>query len=238
MHNRIKYFQRVHDDIAELRLVFAHAYEEAHTLYANADRKRDARITVFAKFLNVSFSAEIGLSLFVTQLLDPKNFSKIIVVEMTDKEKRHYQDEFQQFLKMAMVNAFFSSLESSFQTFVKIADPKFSPKDKGFKQIYQHTLKELNLQQYTPLTELLRLTRNTMHTNGYHLEKDQTIIYNDKTYAFIKNKPANFLTWSFIAVFMYDIREMLLAIIKSKPFADTEHIDDPFIGFDWPDTLD
>jgi hypothetical protein len=239
MVDRLRYFQQAHNDIAYLRTAFYEAYLESRALYPKVERLTDGRITVFAKCFNVSMSAEIGLALHVSQVLDIENFKKLLPAgELRVKDKRHIQDEFQQFLKMSMANAFFASLDSSFRTFVKVADPKFTTIDDNFTNLYRHTLKELNLKEHLPALDLFRLIRNTFHTNGYHNAKNQTVKYNGKTYEFIRGKTINISTWSFFAVLLYDIRQMLLAVIKSKPFTEAARVDDPFLGFEWPATPD
>lgn len=237
MTERLRYFQRAHSDTVHLRIAFADAYYRAISLYPNAARSSDARITVFAKCLNVSMCAELGLSLFLSQLLKPENFSLHVVANLKDNEKRHVQDEFQQFLKMATVNLFYASIDSSFRTFVKVADPAFRVTKDGFKNNYEHTLKELGIKKGKSALDMLRLSRNTLHTNGYHNASTETIIFHGKKYTFTNGQPMKFLTWSFIAILMYDIRNVLLEIINSKRFANAKQIEDRFIADAWPQTL-
>jgi hypothetical protein len=97
------------------------------------------------------------------------------------------------------------------------------------RNLYDHTLVELGLGEYRPALDLLRLCRNTLHTNGYHNAKNETITYNSKEYHFIRGQMPQYFEWSFLAVLLYDIRVMLLKIVKTQPFANADRIDDPFI---------
>lgn len=62
------------------------------------------------------------------------------------------------------------------------------------QQLYQKVFKSSNLRQFEPLFDVLRLTRNTLHTNGLFFEskKDRTISYENFQFNFQVGKP---LTW-------------------------------------------
>jgi hypothetical protein len=69
------------------------------------------------------------------------------------------------------------------------------------KGVYAHLLKVVGKQQYEPLFDILRLTRNTIHNNGYHLSKrqiDETIQYDGRTFAFRHAKPITHADEEFI----------------------------------------
>lgn len=69
------------------------------------------------------------------------------------------------------------------------------------KNIYAHVLKVVGKQQYEPLFDILRLTRNTIHNNGYHFSKrhiDETIQYDGRTFAFRHAKPITHADEEFI----------------------------------------
>jgi len=231
MFDRVSYFRRSHTDIQHLNRAFVDAQREARALYPNAVREKDARITVFAKCINVALCADFGLGFYLFQMLDERRFSQILRSEepLTREQKIAIQDEFQQFIKMGMINFFHSSLESSFRTFVKVADPKFKATDDSFKNLYEHTLKRLRLsKKYKPALDMLRLCRNTLHTNGYHNAQNETVHFHGKKYHFVRGEMQDYFEWSFIVLVMYDIRQMLLEIVKSKPFASAQHIEDPY----------
>lgn len=123
-----------HHDIQQLNRAFVDAQNEVRALYQNAVREKDARITIFAKCINVVMCADFGLGFFNAQMLNKERFKEILRTPLTDKQKIAIQDEFQQFIKMGMINFFHASLESSFRTFVTIADPNFTKTDDSFKK--------------------------------------------------------------------------------------------------------
>ena len=69
------------------------------------------------------------------------------------------------------------------------------------KSVYAHLLKVVGRQQYEPLFDILRLTRNTIHNNGYHFSNgkiDKTIQYDGRTFSFLHAKPITHADEEFI----------------------------------------
>jgi hypothetical protein len=231
MIDRVAYFRQALRDIQHINREFVRAQNEARALYPNAIREKDARITVFAKCINTILSAEFGLGFYLSQMLDQRRFAQIIRAEepLTREQTITIQDQFQQFIKMAMINFFYASLDSSFRTFVKVADPKFTVSDENFRNLYEHTLKKLRLnKKYKPALDMLRLCRNTQHTNGYHNAENETVYFHGKHYRFVRGEMQDFFEWPFLIIIMYDIRQMLLEMIKTKRIGSVQHIEDPF----------
>lgn len=231
MIDRVAYFRQALKDIDHIHREFLDAQDEAIALYHGAVRTKDARITIFAKCINVLLNAQFGLGFYITQMLDQHRFSQIV---RTDKPLSHaqevfIQDQFQQFIKMGMINFFYSSLDSSFRTFVKVADPKFTATDDPFRNLYEHTLSKLRLsKKYKPALDMLRLCRNTLHTNGYHNAENETVHFHGQKYHFVRGEMQDYFEWSFVVIIMYDIKHMLLELIKTKRFSLVQHIEDPY----------
>jgi hypothetical protein len=73
-----------------------------------------------------------------------------------------------------------------------------------------------------------------MHTNGYHNASNETVRFHGKKYEFVKGTMPMYFEWSFLTIVMYDLRNMLLDIVKSKPFRDAQHVVDPYISPERP----
>lgn len=69
------------------------------------------------------------------------------------------------------------------------------------------------------LLELLRLSRNTIHSNGVFYPKNQQdadVVYKGKTYHFTHTKSVDFLSWKFLIDRLDDVRELFTAIISNS----------------------
>ncbi|HSH66039.1 MAG TPA: hypothetical protein VLB84_09625 [Bacteroidia bacterium] len=70
---------------------------------------------------------------------------------------------------------FFSTIEMLHRKTINILSPEFDKKGiKPYKQIYDHYLTTFSLQEYIPLYDIVRLIRNTIHSNGVYISKDGT----------------------------------------------------------------
>jgi len=68
------------------------------------------------------------------------------------------------------------------------------------------------------LVELLRLSRNTIHSNGVFYprnQQDADVTYKSKTYHFTHTKPVDFLSWNFLIDRLDDVRELFTSVISN-----------------------
>lgn len=224
------YFKTITGHLHALSQTYADAERQVIAIWPTIDKGSDMRLTAFAKCGSVIVSTTFSMHLLVRYLLSDKWWQENVsnFKEFQPCLIDYILEQHQQVVKLGFVYLFFSSIESSFRTFATIADPKFADNDK-FKNVYGHLIKKLKLSRhYINLLDLMRLCRNTTHTNGYHNAPNAVITYKGKKYPFVKGETPMYFEWSELTHLMYDVKDLLLEIVKSPQFATQDKINDPF----------
>jgi hypothetical protein len=227
MTSQYDYYARVYRDVSLLGQEFVNARLQTEALYPAADKNKDVRITAFGRCANVCVSTSLGMGLFGQYILNDEWWQAQVTTQMPPEVIASIRIEFQQFQKLGFIHFSYVAIESALRALNKVIDPKFI--DQNFKNIYDNLLKKLRLRRYRCLLDLLRLLRNTLHTNGYHNAKDEIITYKGKIYRFVEGQMPQYFEWSFLAGLLYDVKDMLFDIVKSRQLSDYTQIDDPFI---------
>ncbi len=81
---------------------------------------------------------------------------------------------------------------------------------------------ELNLSDYQcDILNLPAVTRNSLHNNGYHTEKDFEVRIGRRTYKFEKDTQVRFAGWDNLFIMFDELLDVLEVIIES---AKVKHI--------------
>ena len=197
-------------------------------------KESDARVGVFAKCINVIEPTFFGLMFEKEQLRTEKyqsRFSSEDQKPVSEEEIASQSDNFLRYLLLCYAITFFSVIESSLRIFVKNLDSSACSNGTAeIQSIYSWLLNKLDLQKYETLLELFRLVRNTMHNNGIFTPKngkDVTINYKERDFEFKAGEQIFFVTFDFLILLSYDLRDMLVDIVKSPKMSAFEHIEDP-----------
>lgn len=225
----IEQLQPVRDRAADDKTAVAALYP-----FASADH--DARITAFAKLINVLNSLQLAFAFVSKHLLHKQWWDAIARTPIPDVAKQVYVNEFANFTKVGFIHALFSSIESSLRLFLRGLDPVACNGGMSeFKSIYDCLFNSKLAKAPTEgaqLLDLLRLVRNTIHNNGvYFSPRGGTVTLNwrGQTFEFKQGVPVDFVTWEFLIQVSDSLRMLLRETVEDVNVRNiTVEIDDPF----------
>jgi len=129
------------------------------------------------------------------------------------------------FLKMGFVSSLFFIVESVLRDYLRFIDKESYKTSKGIMTVCNCLLGEKlewgNIIFDCQSFNFLRLIRNTLHNNGVHIsqnkkEKNISIEYKGKDFAFSEGKRPNFVTWDLLLDITDDMRSLLFQIANNK----------------------
>lgn len=229
IHRLIEQIQSVRDRAADDKTAVA-------GLYPLASLDHDARITGFAKLINVLNSVQLAFAFASKHLLHKQWWDAIARTPIPDGDKQVYANEFANFTKVGFVHALFSSIESSLRLFLRALDPvACSGGTAEFKSIYDCLFtSKLSAAPTdgTQFLDLLRLVRNTIHNNGVYLSPrggTVTLSWQGQTFEFKQGVAVDFVTWEFLIRVSDSLRTLLREIVEDVNLRSiTVEINDPF----------
>jgi hypothetical protein len=214
---------------------FSTARQQIINGHPKFDEEKDSRITIFTNCMVALDGVYICFIVRRFDLLEPKWWTEkeSMIGEIrrpADNDMDIFINGFDSFTVTAYFNLLFIALENGFSTFYKIVCPtKGKPGD--FKTVYDDILKELQLDRYLDLMEILRKIRNAlMHQNGIHDGGyDQVTWRNTITITFTKGKPVDYggEVWEVLPRLSQGIVDMLKAVVNSNKILQENQIIDP-----------
>jgi len=204
--------------------------------YPSWDVIHDARLTTFAKVINVANSAQLALTFVGQHLLDPIWWRGTAKKAIPPNDANIYINEFENFAKIAFVQFLFSSVESGFRILLRAVDPSACSQGTAeFKSVYECLLRSklmTNPPGAIDLLDLLRFIRNTVHNNGVFFNRagtDEQVVYRGNTYSFFYGKAVDFVTWDFLISVADDLVDLVVAVVSDASLAGIAgRIQDPF----------
>lgn len=229
IHKLIKLLEPVRDSAVDDRAIVASRYS-----FVSPDH--DARITAFAKLINVLNSVQLAFTFEAAHLLRKPWWEAIARTPIPDNDKLIYANEFANFIKIGFVHALFSSIESSLRLFLRAIDPLACNGGMAeFKSIYDCLFNSKLVATPTDggeLLDILRLVRNTIHNNGvYFNPRGETTVKNwqGNTLEFRQGVAVDFVTWEFLIQVSDSLRLLLREVVDDANLRSiTIQIDDPF----------
>lgn len=205
-------------------------------LYQFASPDHDARITAFAKLINVLNSVQLAFTFASKHLLHKPWWDTIARAPIPDNDKHLYANEFANFIKVGFVHAVFSSIESSLRLFLRALDSAACNGGMAeFKSIYDCLFNSKLAsapRDGGQLLDLLRLVRNTIHNNGVYFSPrggNSTLTWQGDTFEFKQGVAVDFVTWEFLFRVSDSLRALLREIVEDDNLRGiTVEIDDPF----------
>ena len=177
----------------------------------------DARLTVFAKLINVLNSVHLAMVLIGDSLLDPGWWIRTGGQLPDESDRRIYIDEFAMSAKLNLVVMAFSAVESTMRLILRAIDPNACSRGTAeFKGVYECLLKtklSATPPDSTDLLDLWRTLRNSIHNNGVYFHKtwqNTAVAYRGKTYHFQIGQPVEFAGWPLLL----DLGPDLLALVE------------------------
>ena len=189
-------------------------------------KQTDARFAIFIKCKNVIRAIDLGAVLVRDHAQNHNWWSQF--GDITNQETKiiigETLDSFNKILRFSFVMFFFSMIESSFRAFVRTMDSSACNNAKdNFKNIYSWLLSPrhitLSNNEYEKLLDILRIYRNSFHSNGVFLPEtpgDQTFTYKNKSYIFEDGKNIHFDTWNHYFDLVEDAHDMIFKIVEAE----------------------
>ena len=122
--------------------------------------------------------------------------------------------------KWFTVHAMAMTTEETLRAIVRTDGPFTCKPTADLKPLYEHVLKVVDLQDHSPLFDLLRLTRNTIHNNGVHRPrsgKDETVEYDGRSFNFEVGKPLAWLGEDFVPWLASRLHVAMGEVVQSVP---------------------
>jgi len=130
--------------------------------------------------------------------------------------------------KWFLFHAVAMALEETLRSVVRSAPGTFTVSASAkFQSIYRQVLKVANQQHLEPLFEVLRLTRNTLHTNGFFFppnNKDVEITYQGERFAFEVGQQLKWLGEEALVWLLEKVREAVVTIVRSPAIASVKRV--------------
>lgn len=195
--------------------------EEVLQQYSGNLVNTDVRLTQFAKLINVLNSAYLSL-VFVDLYLQHQGWWQVLGNGgIPDSDKTIFVNEYLMFNKIGLVHSIFSSIESTFRIYVQHIHPNGAALSRdNFDNIYT-SLFASHLTSFPAeskqLFDLLRLVRNSIHTNGVYSNRqgnDQNVDYKGVRYSFRHDTPIDSITWELLISLIDDLRVVMFEITQ------------------------
>ena len=197
-------------------------------------KRNDSRIVVFTKGIRVMNAIQIGVSHLRKDLKHDEWWKNRYPQDnITPENKRSLCDDFDNFLRNALINDVYGIFEST----IRILAPEFSSKifpDSTimFSKIYPKLLKELELEKFIPLLQIWSNIRNSIHNDGMFVPpkskaKDEDLVYDGGTYMFRVGKPVICTGWKDLCELSYELGKATHQIITSPKIVSITFIEEP-----------
>lgn len=183
----------------------------------------DARLTAFAKLLNVLQPTYLSLVFIHHHLASPAWWKERLNIDLSG-----HSDEYQfnlinysEFAKAAYLHQSFSVVENAFRVMLRAVDLAACEGGTAeFKAVYEVLIRRaLGVdREAVALLDLLRLTRNTVHNQGvfFHRRLERVdVTYQGRRFQFVQGERVTFATWPFIAQLLRELGEILTRVVAS-----------------------
>jgi hypothetical protein len=196
--------------------------------------KKDARLMAFSKCLHILNTIKLSL-MFAEDAMKPARNEWWKAYYQTEPDLEwvgvDYLNQLDIILRIGFIQFIFAAMESTLRVILRALDPKACRGGTAtFESIYRCLLKKLRLGNWEPLLKFLRLVRNTEHNNGVFLPesgKDDTAVFNGKSYEFKVGARIDFLNWELLTDLLNSIEMILFEIISHPQVCSLGSIDDP-----------
>lgn len=172
------------------------AWKTAYETHPEDYLSHDARREYFVSLRVILQNAQLGF-MYIRDHLTNENWWRNQVGGFSEAAVLQALREHALMIKFFSFHATAASTEETCRAIVRADPPLFSVDAAGtFHTIVQQLLKLSSCVQFTDLFEVMRLTRNTIHTNGIYRPqngKNRTVAYGARTFAFEVGKPLDWM---------------------------------------------
>lgn len=176
----------------------------------------DIRISALTKILSSMTGYQLALAYSENELADNNWWAQRFGNQVNQDDIELRTSTFNNITLIGFYQGLFMSIESSFRSISFSINPNANNSGKSeFYNIYNFIFNSINLQKYSPLFDILRLVRNTVHNNGLFIPKnggDISITYDGKLYEFKENELVPYLNQMDNANLYYFLDQILLCL--------------------------
>lgn len=195
-------------------------------------KRNDTRVVIFTKGIRVMNGIQISLSHLHRDLKSDDWWKKRYPNEViTSENKKFLCDDFDNFLRSALISDVYGIFESTVRILAKSYSPTLFPNVTiSFSKIYPKFLKELNLKQFISLIQIWSNIRNSIHNDGMFIPpdgKDQDIVYDNDTYLFRVEKPIIHAGWKDLCELSYELGKATYQIVRTLKISSISYIEEP-----------
>ena len=216
--------QKLQNDIGELDRDFPTWKKgRQETPYPQHDARREVLISIRTIVENALLNY-----IFIRDYLTEESWWPEKLSEVTMDKKLSGVKEQTIITKWYLFHAVTMTLEETLRSVVRSASITFTVSSTAeFQSILRHALKVANEHQFLPLFEILRLTRNTLHTNGIFFpknNKDVEITYQAERFAFEVGQELKWLVEEALVWLLERVREAVVTIVRNPIVASIDRV--------------
>lgn len=196
------------------------AWQARRAEYGSDYLRHESRREIFVSVVTLIENAQLSYLLLRDHLTDDVWWRQHL--EGVSEDKRHsVLHEYAIMTKWFLLHGLFSVVEETLRSIQRAAAEKM-PVAGGFKTIAKITAAILlasNQEGYTELFRLVRLTRNTIHTNGVFLpedEHDAYLAYKGEEFHFVVGRPIEWLNDQRAIWFIEELTRAMSEIVRSE----------------------
>ena len=211
--------RRNRERIDQERSTWKEAYDRAPSRSGDHDARREYFVTLQVILQN----AQLSYSFMRDQLTEESWWNEKagqFLPSMAHQALREHA----LMVKFFTVHALAAATEETLRAIVRNGGPAFTASPSGpLQAIYKHVLKVTDLQQLEELFEIVRLTRNTIHTNGFFFPnsgKSETHSYAGRTCEFTVGDQLAWLGEDFLVWMSEQMNEAMINIVLAPQVAN------------------
>lgn len=184
--------------------------------------KHDARRVYFITLRVILQNAQLSY-IFMRDQLSNKNWYMKQTGTFRPESASQALREYALMVKFFTVHAIAMATEETFRAIVRSAPSNFTvDPTKEFQSVYRHMLKILSMRKFEDLFEVLRLVRNTIHTNGVFFppnRKNVQLSYVKRQFNFEVGKTLDWLGEEFLVWIATQLNDAMSEIVTSPVVA-------------------
>ena len=198
------------------------AWREPRIRYPEEHLRHDARLEVFNSFRVILENAQVSYMTICENLTDPAWYlarnQKLSPGKIKDIVKENAI-----MVKWFTFHASASVVEDCFRAVVRSDTSTFQIEKihrANLKTIIDRVLEATNLTNLTPLFEVIRLVRNTIHNNGRYTDGDKNIQCNRRDFDFFKGQEINWLNEENTIWLIENLHSAMNEIVQTPPVSN------------------
>lgn len=220
------FIREVQSDIGRLDSEFA-SWKEARDRHPADYSQHDARKEILVTLRTVAESDLLNY-IFVRDYLTDMPWWKEKLEDVSEEKKVSGVREQVIMTKWFMFHAVAMALEETFRAIVRSGEGTFTVSPVApYGSVYAHVLKVCGLERFIPLLEVLRLTRNTLHTNGFFFpadNKDREVSYEGEQFVFKVGEPLHWFGEEALLWLLEKARDSVTVIVRTHPISSLGYV--------------